>query len=176
MSRRVTVAIAAIVVIAVGVWAVSELADSDSSERRGSGVRVPLTAEQAEQAERLALEDEWVQRLTAGRDPRVVNTVSRYTGDRIVGARVEIGLDPPIESFDAVVPALIEPTSEAPPGTPELDRRVRYVARNVSVLRTRVDLETNRLIEIVPDGPEAEIVALRILGPKPAKYYYGRPD
>jgi hypothetical protein len=168
--------IAAIIMIAAGVWAVSEFADSDSSERRGSGVRVPLTDEQAETVERIALEDEAVQRLAAGRDSRVVSAVPWLEKDQIVGARVEIVLDPPIKEFNAAVPALLEPNEDAPPGTPNLNRELRYKARNVSLLSTRVDLGRGLLVAIAPSGSEAEILDIQLVGPKVEKYYYGKPD
>jgi hypothetical protein len=177
MSRRTTMAIAATTLIAAGVWAVSELADSDPPQRKGSGLRVQLTEDQAEEVERIALQAEEVQELTAGRDPRVVNTVVWHDrGDWVIGARVEIALDPPIKEFKAVVPAFLEPNEDAPPGTPDLNREVRYEARNVSVLTTRVDLDSGRMIEIAPEGPEAEVLSLRALGPKLKKYYYGKAD
>jgi hypothetical protein len=177
VSRGLTIAVAAVTVIALGVWAVSELADSDPPERRGSGLAVHLSDEQAEEVERIALESEDVQRLAEGRDPEVVNTIVREDSEnRITGANVEIRLTPEIAFFKATVPARVKPGPDAPPGTPDLDRKVRYEAENVSVLRTWVDLGEKRLIEVVPDGPEAEVHELRILGPKLQKYYNGKAD
>jgi hypothetical protein len=176
VSRRVIVLVAAVTVIAAAVWVVSELND-DSAGRRGSGLRVHLSDEQAEKVEQIALDAAAVQGLAKGRDTEVTGTVVWHaTEDRIIGARVEIALDPPIRSFEASVPALLEPNEDAPPGAPDLHRELRYEARNVSVLSTRIDLGSERLVAVEPAGPEAELLAVRVLGPKLKKYYYGKAD
>ncbi len=173
--------IGTVVIVAIVVWATA------GPDRSGQGAPPPprsvsrLNRAQELKLKEAALRSPVVRGLTKGHKTSVIDVVpwiNEATGqspDRLLGGDVKIDVSPAIELKNEVVPVYIIPGRSAPPRTPALNRYARYSATHVSQLRTLVNLETAKVMEVAFSGDRLKIMELKLLGPDPGPAYRGDP-
>ena len=97
--------------------------------------------------------------------------VTSADGTKLEGAVVTVRFKPAVRLTNRSLPAQIPPNRLAPPGTPPLRRSYRCTATGVTKLEVRVDLDSNRVVEIVPAGPKAKITEMQLIGPAVSRFY-----
>lgn len=97
--------------------------------------------------------------------------VTSADGTKLEGAVVTVSFKPVARLDHRRLPAQIPPNQLAPPGTPPLSRVYRCSATGVTKLELRIDLGTDRVVEIIPAGPQAEITEMQLLGPALSRIY-----
>lgn len=97
--------------------------------------------------------------------------VTSADGTKLEGAVVTVRFKPAVSLNHRRLPAQIPPNRLAPPGTPPLRRSYSCSATGVTKLEVHVDLDTGRVVEIVPAGPKAEITEMQLIGPALSRFY-----
>lgn len=164
----------ALVALAVWVW---ETNNASGNDEPGGHVHesAELTPADAEALEATATSDRYVRHILAGRRSEVAQVIpwTSEGGREVLGAEIRIAFSPTTTLEDERVPVLLTPGPKAPPGTPNLERYALYSARHVSELRTIVDLDPQRVVEIVPAGRKVEITRIRVPNPPANSAAYG---
>ena len=96
-------------------------------------------------------------------------------GTKQEGAVVTMRFERALTMDHRRLPAQILPNELAPGGTPPIRRSYSCSATGVTAVEVHVDLDSGRVVEIVPAGPKAKISEMRLIGPPVGRFYQPMP-
>jgi hypothetical protein len=159
----------------------SDGSDSSASEQSvatptapsGGKIENHLTNSDRRRAALITRRDPKLEAVLGSRQRRLADLVpvTSANGTELEGVVVTVMFEPAIRFDHRSLPAEVPPNRLAPPGTPTIRRSYRCTATGITKLEVRVDLDTSRVVEIVPAGPRAKIAEMQLMGPPLGRFY-----